>query len=127
MDPVLRNVITMNSIYANDKGISLVNGAHGGIAAPVFYGDVRAPNLTGTACPGCRVEIFANSDTDGEGEQFVGSVSANLAGEFTFPVGSSSARFYTATATDSSLGTSEFSSVFDWGPTIFLPLMYNAD
>jgi hypothetical protein len=125
MDAVLGNDITMNSIYANDQGISLVNGAHGGISAPVIDGDVRSPNLTGTACPGCTVEIFANSDTDGEGEHYLGSVSANPSGEFTFPVGASSARFYTATATETHLGTSEFSNAFDWDPTIYLPVMYD--
>ena len=122
------NVITQNSIYANDEmGIDLMDGANGGIAVPVIAMTVGAVNIVGTACADCTVEIFENGDTDGEGESYVGSTTANASGDFTLPVGSLSKPYLTATATDTVSGTSEFSAVFTVTESInvYLPIVLN--
>jgi titin len=124
----LGNTITENFIFANGgMGIHLTNGAHNGIAAPVITSASGEPGgITGTACPGCTVEVFVNPDTDGEGFGHVGSAVADGGGSFAvtasyliYPY-----RCLTATATDAADGTSEFSGVFIADiPILFLPLM----
>jgi hypothetical protein len=59
------------------------------------------------------VEVFCNSDTDGEGEAYVGHTTATSGGAFTLAVSSLSQPYLTATATDTDDGTSEFSEVFE--------------
>lgn len=129
----IRNLITQNSIFFNTIGIDLKNTANGGIAAPVISG-VAPPvgdlvTVEGTACAGCTVEVFSNSDADGEGETYLGSAVTNGSGDFSLPVSLLvvlSKPHLTATATDAALGTSEFSSVYslDLYP-IYLPLIFN--
>lgn len=108
------NTITQNSIFSNTlMGISLTGGAQENIAAPVIlttsFGSI---NVVGTACASCTVEIFENSDTDGEGESYLGSTIATASGTFTVTVSSLENPYLTATATDAVSGTSEFSGVF---------------
>jgi hypothetical protein len=126
------NSITQNSIFSNGMGIHLTDDANGGIAAPVIVTTtVGSVNIVGTACPSCSVEVFENSDTDGEGETYVGTTTADAGGDFTLTIGSLSDPYLTATATDGR-GTSEFSAVFtatvpltpDVSPT-YLPLILN--
>jgi hypothetical protein len=106
------NSITQNSIFSNDMGIHLTDGANGDIAAPVIVTTtVGSVNIVGTACPGCSVEVFENGDSDGEGETYVGTTTADAGGDFTLTIGSLSDPYLTATATDGR-GTSEFSAVF---------------
>lgn len=69
------------------------------------------------------MEVFENSNADGEGEIYVGSTTATASGVFTLTVAVLSERFLTATATDPAHGTSEFSKVFDTNPTIYLPIV----
>lgn len=120
------NVITTNSISQNTlDGISISNGANGGIAAPtIVTATLGSVTIVGTACPGCVVEVFENSDDNGEGETYIGSTTATAAGAFTLTVGSVSDPYLTATATDVVSGTSEFSNSF---PTprlhIYVPLV----
>jgi CSLREA domain-containing protein len=107
------NIITQNSIFSNTVGIDLTGGAHGGIAAPVIMTTtVGSVNIVGTACADCTVEVFENSDADGEGETYVGDTTATTSGAFTVTVSSLSDPYLTATATDAISGTSEFSEVF---------------
>jgi putative surface-exposed virulence protein len=124
------NTVTQNSIFSNDMGIYLRDGANGGIAAPVIVAtSVGSVNIVGTACPGCSVEVFENGDSDGEGETYVGTTTADAGGDFTLTIGSLSDPYLTATATDGR-GTSEFSAVFtatvpltpDVSPT-YLPII----
>jgi putative surface-exposed virulence protein len=106
------NTVTQNSIFSNDMGIYLTGGANGGIAAPVIVTTtVGSVNIVGTACPSCSVEVFENGDSDGEGETYVGTTTADAGGDFTLTIGSLSDPYLTATATDGR-GTSEFSAVF---------------
>ena len=104
------NRITKNSICNNGKqGIVLEEGGNNNITRPyIFEFDMQAGTLTGIACPNCTVEIF--SDSDNQGEIYEGSTTADNSGLFTF---SKEAPFthtrLTATATDVNNNTSEFS------------------
>jgi hypothetical protein len=121
------NTITRNSIFSNTMGIDLTNNANGNIAAPVIVTTtVGSVNVVGTACASCTVEVFENSDTDGEGETYVGDTTATASGAFTVTVSSLGDPYLTATATDSISGTSEFSAVFTstvTGRNIYLPVI----
>lgn len=120
------NEITRNRIFQNGgAGIALLSGANGAIAAPTITSTSLATmSISGTACGSCTVEVFANPETDGEGKLFLGSATASAGGSFTLTVGGIPEPYLTATATDSTDGTSEFSSVFtsSFG-SIYLPLI----
>ena len=119
------NVISENSIFSNGlTGIDLTNGGNNAIQPPVIDGATFNPFLvSGTACTGCLVEVFQNPDDDGEGKFFLGSTTAHaLTGDFSLTVGLISMPYLTASATDSTDGTSEFSLVYDSGfRAVFLP------
>jgi hypothetical protein len=122
------NTITQNSIFSNDIGILLTAGANGGIAAPVIVTTTEGSvHVVGTACAGCTVEVFENSDADGEGETYIGDTTATTSGAFTVTVSSLSDSYLTATATDATDGTSEFSAVFTAtvpvGRNVYLPII----
>jgi CSLREA domain-containing protein len=121
------NVITQNSIFSNTMGIDLASGANGGIAAPVIITTTQGPvNVVGTACAGCTVEVFENGDTDGEGETHIGDTTATTSGAFTVTVSYLTKPYLTATATDATDGTSEFSEVFTstvTGGRVYLPII----
>jgi parallel beta-helix repeat protein len=105
----LSNTITANAIHSHSgKGIVLANGGNNMLPAPVIT-TVTATAVSGTACPGCTVEVF--SDAEDEGRIYEGSAVANAAGAFTFakPAGLTGP-FVTATATDQDGNTSEFSA-----------------
>ena len=107
------NMLSQNSIFANVVGISLSAGANGNIAPPsigaAIFGSLH---VTGTACPGCTVEIFENGDDDGEGETYVGDSVATASGAFTVTVTWLTKPYLTATATHPVSGTSRFSLPF---------------
>jgi CSLREA domain-containing protein len=118
------NIFTENRIGLNDlTGIYLASGAHGGIQPPVITGE-SLPKLSGTACAGCTVEVFASDDTDGEGWLFANKTTADASGHFSLPMASAYFQNLTATATDATNGTSEFSavvtSIYQY---IYLPLV----
>jgi hypothetical protein len=80
----------------------------------------------GTACAGCTVEVFENGDTDGEGETYIGDTTATSSGAFTVTVSYLTKPYLTATATDATDGTSEFSEVFTSTVTsdrVYLPII----
>lgn len=110
----LGNTITQNHIFANGGlGIHLTNSAHNDIAAPIIWSAPGGPgDITGTACPGCTVEVFANIDDDGEGMAYLASAVAGGGGDFALTVPFLPFPYLTATATDADDGTSEFSAVF---------------
>ena len=119
------NQITENSIVYNVRaGINLSDEANNDIQPPVIDNVSSSPfQVTGTACPGCEVEVFQNQADDGQGQLFTGRTTADattgifsLSTFVTFP-------YLTATASDASDGTSEFSDSFEVPfKTIFLPL-----
>jgi hypothetical protein len=139
-----KNTITQNSIYANTGlGIDLNDGTAGpdvvgcttGAAGPndclPFPSLVtfQNGNITGTACPGCKVEIFVADPIPpdqpdaflvqhGEGRTYLATGTADGSGNFSIPVpcGQPSGIELTSTATDTSGNTSEFSANF--GPLL---------
>jgi CSLREA domain-containing protein len=101
---VRSNTIRGNSIYANaDAGIALISNGNDNLAPPTING---IDPLHGASCAPCTVEIF--SDSEDEGRVFEGSVYTND-GNWTFD-GVLSGPHVTATSTDMSNNTSEFSA-----------------
>ncbi|UCE00528.1 MAG: right-handed parallel beta-helix repeat-containing protein [Chloroflexota bacterium] len=107
----IANTISENAVHANmGKGISLIGGNEQ-LASPVIS-NVLGDYFLGTAPSGSLVEVFA--DSNGEGRSFLGSTFADpSSGEFTYS-GPLSGPNITATATDSSGNTSEFSVPVQW-------------
>jgi hypothetical protein len=104
------NTITQNSIHDNRRrGIQLFEGSSFNTLPPfIFDFDLSAGTLTGTACANCAVEIF--SDSEDQGEKYEGRITADGSGVFSFSKGSSfSGPHLTATATDTDANTSQFS------------------
>jgi hypothetical protein len=103
------NTLRQNLICDNrGGGIVLKDGGNNGASPPVIS-SFSATGASGTACPGCEVEVF--SDSDGEGQVFEGSTFADASGAFRFDKGSFLiGSNITATATDTSGNTSAFSS-----------------
>ena len=98
------NTVRGNSIHSNRSwGIRNLKGGNTELKPPTF---TSASPLGGSACPNCTVDIY--SDSQGEGELYEGSTVADQEGNFTFD-GSPSGPNVTATATDSYGSTSEFS------------------
>lgn len=116
------NTIRRNSIHSDgERGIVLTDGGNQMLPAPVIL-TVTQTTVSGTACPGCTVEVF--SDAEDEGRIYEGSVVANAAGAFTFtkPAGLTGPHV-TATATDSSGNTSEFSTPGIVWRSVYLPVI----
>jgi hypothetical protein len=102
----VENTITRNSISGNGlAGISIAQQSNGNIAWPTF--ERTAYGISGSTLPYAAVEIF--SDPSDEGAVYEGTVTADASGAFSWtgtPVGP----MITATATDASGNTSQFSS-----------------
>ena len=106
MPPVRGNRIFGNSIHSNGSdGIDLINNANDGLAPPTILG---SGPLHGTSCAPCAVDIY--SDAENEGRVFEGSAFTND-GNWTYDAPVSGPRV-TATSTDMSNNTSEFSAPF---------------
>ena len=122
-----RNTITGNSIYANQRiGIDLAplgstnpndatdgdSGPNEQLNFPVITG-ASTGKVSGTACPGCMVEVFLadrGAGAYGAGKAFVGSATADSGGGFAATVsGVAEGAYLTTTATDAQGNTSEFS------------------
>jgi parallel beta-helix repeat protein len=122
------NLITANSIFANNLGgILLSNGGNGTAASPILGSSIVFNStamvqgaLVAAASTTYVVDFYANTDPDAsghqEGETFLGSTQvttgANGIGLFnaTLDLGSSSGQSITATATDPTGNTSAFST-----------------
>lgn len=106
----IQNTIRFNEITGNfGTGIELSNDGNLLLAAPVITG---LGSVIGTAVPGATVDIFASSDE--QGETYLATVVADGNGDFTSPIDVEPVvgQFITATATDASGNTSEFSAGF---------------
>jgi len=118
----LYNTITATQIYSNTLlGIENINGGNTELPPPTITG--TSP-ITGTACANCVVQIF--SDYDDEGRIYHGFTTADATGNFAYS-GSVSGPHITATATDGSGNTSEFSSAVAGGGgglgDVYLPII----
>ncbi|MEO8457725.1 MAG: CSLREA domain-containing protein [Chloroflexota bacterium] len=104
-DPQVRsNTIRGNSIYSNENdGIQLNSDSNDSIMPPVI---TSVNPISGTACANCIVEVF--SDAENEGRIFEGTALADAGGAWTF-VSAVTGPNITATNTDNSNNTSEFS------------------
>jgi hypothetical protein len=110
VDPLGHATIRRNSIHGNAaQAIAYSRGDLSALRAPVINA-ITTTAVSGTACPGCEVEIF--SDGEDEGRVFEGSVVADGSGAFRFSRawGYLTGPNVTATATDEDGSTSEFSS-----------------
>jgi hypothetical protein len=105
----LYNTITVNGIHHNGgKGIALVGGAHGGLAPPNIT-SASCTGASGTACPNCTVEVFSDSEDEGQFPHSPPPAFADAAGNWSWS-GSITGPNVTATATDALGNTSEFSA-----------------
>ena len=106
----LGNTITQNSIHDNEwGGIHLEEGGNTELISPLILDfDLALGTTAGFACPGCIVEIF--SDSGSEGELYEGKSLCDDTGVFTFDKDTPfSGPNLTAVATDTNGNTSEFS------------------
>ena len=106
------NTITRNRIHSNTTtGIVLSTGANGGVAPPVITG-ASVAQVTGTACPGCTIEVF--SDVWNQGAVYEGSTTADSGGNWALtPQASPRGPYITTVATDGEGNTSEFSVMYE--------------
>lgn len=133
------NTITRNAIFANTKlGIDLDPGGvnindqytHDGpnqrLNFPVFM-SATPLQITGTACMTCTVELFRadrRADQHGQGKTFLSSATVRSDGTFIARLsGVEVGDYVTATATDATGNTSEFSHTQPVGVYVYLPLM----
>ncbi|NIN65001.1 MAG: CSLREA domain-containing protein [Anaerolineae bacterium] len=116
----LTNTITRNSIHSNVLlGIENVNGGNAELTPPAIS-VASCAAITGTALPSATVEIFTGPDQ--EGKTYLATASADGAGQWSV-VGPFTIDVYvSATATDGSGNTSEFSAEVGTCHQSFLPL-----
>ena len=115
------NTITQNSIYANTyEQIHFFEVPQPLASAPVLTG-WDGETVSGTACAGCQVEVFANPDSRPAGHTYLGTTTATGDGKFSLNVGSGYS-YLAATATDAEGTTSEFGTT----PYLYLPLIVKA-
>ncbi len=118
------NTITQNSIYANtDEQIDFFEVPKELAPAPLLTG-WDGETVSGTACAGCQVEVFANLDPQPAGYTYLDTIAAAGDGAFSLTVGPGY-RYLTATATDANGTTSEFSTSLFIGTTsyVYIPLI----
>ena len=108
----LRNTITRNVIHHNGGlPIDFVDIPPAIDPPALAQYSAGSLTLTGRACAGCRVEVFANPDAQPAGTVYLAATTANAAGAFTVPLSSQpSLSFLHVTATDPPGTTSEFSA-----------------
>jgi parallel beta-helix repeat protein len=121
------NTITQNSIYANQlEQIAFFDMPVPLAPAPTLMGwDADTMTVSGSACAGCSVEVFANQTSTPAGRTYLGTTTAAWDGSFSLKIDEGYI-YLAATATNAEGTTSEFSNVLQIGEDtqrIFLPLV----
>ena len=110
VDSGVRNTIRGNSIHSNSLlGINTTVGGNLDLPAPAI-GSVAGGTVSGFACSLCTVDVY--NDLAEEGRVYLGSDSADAAGNFSLSGVAHSLASITATNTDAAGNTSEFSAPF---------------
>ena len=105
---VVGDLLWENSIHDNSgKGIENINGGNTELAPPVV---TAVGSASGTACPFCHIEVF--SDGSDEGKKFEREPRKPTQMEIGAPNGPVTGPYVTATNTNGSGNTSEFSAPF---------------
>ena len=115
---VTGNTISGNSIHSNGgKGIENTNGGNMELAPPIIDSVGSASGHTEPKCYPCTVEVF--SDSEDEGRIYHGSTATNddATGTCSYP-GAVTGPNITATVTDASGNTSEFSAPVAYSPPV---------
>jgi hypothetical protein len=125
VDTYSHNTIRRNSVYSNaGKGMETINGGNEMLVPPVIAA-VTEVSVSGTACPGCTVELF--SDEEDEGRVYEGDTVAAGSGSWMW-VGHPTGPYVTATATDGTGNTSPFSAPQRvWQHRVCLPLVLRGE
>lgn len=112
------NSILRNSFYSNqNEGIKLASGANNDQPVPVIVqhtGNGLGLNLAGTTSAGAKIQLF-DASGDNEGQTFAGEGTADGSGNWSVTLSSpydALGNSLVATSTDSTNGTSQFSSVY---------------
>jgi len=114
------NLIWSNQIFNNyGKGIQLVGDANNYILRPVIL-SASCSLVTGTACPGCWVQVF--SDLYDEGRYYEGLATADGSGHFALSIQAVSHNI-TAVAIDGPGNSSEFSLPYSACFRLALPIL----
>ena len=120
------NTITQNSIHSNGgiiyQGIDLNAGGNDEIPAPTVGTFADPCTVSGTAVAGDIVEVFTGPDE--EGKTYLATALADVAGDWEVVGPFNFDTYVTATATDASGNTSEFSTQLAAGACypVFVPL-----
>jgi len=122
------NVITQNRIFSNTTWNIAVaaDGANEGILPPIVDSVSLIPlSVSGTSCNNCTIEVFTSpGDYPRAGKTFLGTGVADGSGNWTVMTPSLHGPYLTATATDASKGTSQFSNaLFTTIRSLYLPLI----
>ena len=112
-DTSTQNTITQSSIYNHTMlGIANLQGGNTELSSPVITS--ATDNLVeGTACSGCTVEVFSTPTY--EGDVFEGTTLADESGHYSW-AGTPVYDYVTATSTDATGNTSQFSEVVNYVP-----------
>jgi len=124
----IRNVVTRNVLDLNGATSVQLNvdgDANGGILPPSISSTaLGSVDVAGTACAGCTVEVFGNLLSGERGRSYLGTTVADGLGAWSLALPGLAYPYLTATATDASKGTSEFSDSFSATVrSLFLPLV----
>jgi hypothetical protein len=118
------NTITQNSIHSNGfLGIDLVSEGNDDISAPTVSSADGCPSISGTAGAADTVEVFTGPDE--EGKTYLDTDVADSFGDWEIVGPFELDTYVTATATDASGSTSEFSAEVEVEAIcheVFLPL-----